>query len=175
MKKPLPTFERVSQILRYDPESGDLIHLQARGRARAGAVAGCVRAVGYIYVLVDGRQLLAHRVAWLLMTGAWPVGQIDHRNMVRTDNRWVNLREATNSQNGLNRKRQSNSRQPYKGIERHRDRWAARISIAGKRKHLGMFATAEAARDAYLEAARQAHGEFARGDFGFAPAPFDVL
>jgi hypothetical protein len=44
-----------------------------------------------------GRTILLHRLAWALMTGVWPAHDIDHRNGIRDDNRWANLREATRS------------------------------------------------------------------------------
>ena len=40
----------------------------------------------------DGGELYrAERVAWLLQTGEWPEGEIEHINGDHGDNRWANL------------------------------------------------------------------------------------
>src|SRR5262245_14923519 len=86
----VPSAERVRQLLKYSPETGELRwRVSRRGRgARLGRDAGAGHAKGYRRVSVDGRDYLVHRVIWLWMTGEWPAAQIDHRNGVRDDNRW---------------------------------------------------------------------------------------
>lgn len=54
-------------------------------------------------VRVDGRLLLGHRVAWVMMTGEQPPALLDHRNEVGTDNRWDNLRASNKPGNNQNR------------------------------------------------------------------------
>ena len=77
------------------------------------------------------------------------------------NNRMSNLRIATRSQNVANSCRSSAS--GIKGAYAKRNgRWHAQIRANGKLRHLGTFATAEAAGNAYAEAAREAFGEFAR-------------
>ena len=56
---------------------------------------------GYIRFQLGGHRLYAHRVAWYLTYGFWP-SEIDHINRDKTDNRLVNLREATASTNSFN-------------------------------------------------------------------------
>ena len=41
-------------------------------------------------------------------------------------------------------------------------KWEANIRVAGKRRYLGLHATAQEAHDAYAAAAVEYHGEFAR-------------
>ena len=87
---------------------------------------------------------------------------VDHRNRVTLDNRKENLRRATSAQNAANRKRRSDSKQPYKGVSLWRyGRWRAEIQTNGVRMFLGQFATPELARDAYISAATSINGEFA--------------
>src|SRR5215467_10739676 len=57
---------------------------------------------GYQHGSVNGRSLLTHRVIWEMVTGRVP-DILDHVNGDRTDNRLVNLREATPTLNSSNR------------------------------------------------------------------------
>jgi hypothetical protein len=98
------------------------------------------------------------------MTGEDPdIHQLDHINMNRSDDRWSNLRLATNAQNNQNRKTQANHlSSPYKGVKPNGRNWMASIRANGVQHYLGTFRTPEAAHAAYVEAARRLHGDFAR-------------
>jgi hypothetical protein len=118
----------------------------------------------YATTLINGKRYRMHR---LLLGVTDPSVQVDHRDRNGLNNQRDNLRVCTNSQNQHNRKRQSSSRSPYKGICLMRGRskpWVANIRVNGKQIHLGAFVTAEQAHAAYCSAARQYHGEFARAE-----------
>jgi hypothetical protein len=157
------TAERLRELMDYDPETGVFtrrVHAGARGRGRAGDVAGSVDDKGYIRIVVDGRRRLAHRLAWLYVTGEWPAEQIDHISGVRDDNRMCNLREATHAENCRNAKRRS-GRTGFKGVVPRGNRYIARIKKGGRCIHLGTFETPEAAHAAYRLGAVEHYGEFA--------------
>lgn len=160
------TAERLRELLVYDPATGVFRWLAGGAKHSAGDVAGCVKPDGkrfYRYIGIDYRVYVAHRLAWLYMTGAWPAGEIDHRDTDGTNNRWGNLRSATRSQNAANRGAQSNSFSGLKGAFRdRRGRWRSSIQYGGRRLHIGSFATPEEAHAAYLEKAKQLFNEFAR-------------
>lgn len=88
---------------------------------------------------------------------------VDHKNGDRLDNRFINLRPATWSQNSINAKRHRDNTSGYKGVcfAKTREKWKACINIDKKRKHLGYFSTAVEAAIAYNEAAAKHYGEFA--------------
>lgn len=87
----------------------------------------------------------------------------DHINGDRLDCREANLRKATRSENNRNIGQRSDSKQPFKGVRlRTGGRWAARIVLNKKEKHLGMFDSPEEAAIAYNEAAKLMFGDFAR-------------
>ena len=123
---------------------------------------------GYLTAVVtfEGRevQLSAHRVAWALVVGAWPELQIDHANRRTRDNRFSDLREATQSQNNANRCGMPGTASGLKGVSicRRTGRWKATIQRDGSMKHLGYFDAAEKAHAAYTDAANAIFGEFAR-------------
>ena len=85
----------IQKVLRYCPTTGLLFWKATAGRAKAGAEAGNLTHHGYRRVGVLGRYFLAHRIAWLLCTGRWPVGLLDHRDQDKLNNRFENLRRCT--------------------------------------------------------------------------------
>lgn len=161
----LVTPDRLKEVLNYDPESGLFTWLCVpNNRITIGQIAGNIGIQGYVIIKVDRRLYRAHRLAWLYMTGQWPKAQIDHRDLNATNNSWANLREATRSQNCYNQGARTNNTSGYKGVSWHKasGKWTAQTRINGKAAHLGLFGTAELAHRAYIEAAREHHGEFAR-------------
>lgn len=104
----------------------------------------------------------AHRVAWCLYYGEWPMAEIDHVNRCKSDNRICNLRSATASQNRCNRGAQSNSKTGVKGVSpaKTAGKWLARIRIDGIQRHLGTFGSIEDAKREYQKAAISLHGSF---------------
>lgn len=161
------TAERLRRIVKYDPETGSFEWLMSLSfRRPLGSECGEIKASGYRLIGIDGRRYRAHRLAWLYMKGHWPSLQIDHRNGVRSDNRWANLREATQAQNSANMMR--SSKFGMKGVNRYENavtgtvRYRAHITANGKSIYLGSFKTSAEAADAYRLAAIKYFGEFAR-------------
>ena len=105
------TINRLKEVLRYDAETGLFTWIvRTSNRVKIGSVAGTL-VCGYLSIHIDGERFQAHRLAWFYMKGNWPYAQLDHRNGVRSDNRWNNLREAPGSLNheNLRRARADNS------------------------------------------------------------------
>lgn len=154
------TADRLRQVLRYDADTGEFVWIaRTSNRIRIGDVAGRPHNRGYTMIGVDGGLYLAHRLAWLWMTGGWPQKQVDHINGVRDDNRWRNLREATTVQNAGNSRRHRDKRAGAKGVYRTSGGlWQARIG----HKYLGTRETHDEAQALYEQAARERFGEFAR-------------
>lgn len=153
------TQSRLKELLHYCPDTGVFTWQRARQGVRVGCVAGGIGGEGYRSIRVDGRNYLAHRLAWLYVYGEWPKDQIDHINGVKDDNRIANLREATNAENNQNLAMRSSNKSGFVGVHWHsRDRkWHANIRINMKRKFLGRFNTPESAHAAYLAAKAELH------------------
>jgi hypothetical protein len=132
-----------------------------------GAVIGSPHHSGYINILIDGEMHGAHRLAYFYMTGTWPPLDIDvdHKNTVKTDNRWCNLRLANRSQTVANTKPSAANTSGYKGVSWNNEsmKWMACIRMSGRSVTLGRFSDPRMAHAAYLKAAKQAFGDFARG------------
>lgn len=157
------TQKRLKELLRYDPETGELVRTKAVSNAKVGDVAGTPHD-GYIRVRVDGKLYLAHVLAHLYVTGMFPDNEVDHEDGCGSNNRWLNIRQATRIQNMSNRKKPQNNTSGFKGVHYHKrnKKWVAYITSAGKRHHLGCFGSPESAHAAYCAAGNEYHGQFAR-------------
>lgn len=157
--------ERLKALLRYDQRTGVFSRfIITDPQHRIGEAVGRSHGDGYLKAHIDGAVYRMHRLAWLYMTGEWPDGEVDHINGVRSDNRWVNLRDVTRSGNAHNqRKPHRNGSTGFLGVRalrHHRPgpkRFTAVIAVSGKRKHLGVFDTPEQAHAAYVAAKRRLH------------------
>lgn len=160
------TQAKLKAVLRYDSHTGNFLwRMSGKGRGvKEGTKAGRYTQKGYWRITINGETYRAHRLAWLYMTGEWPKDQIDHINGVKDDNRWVNLRPATNSQNHANKPLQSNNTSGYKGVswDSRQRRWCAYIKKNGIRHHLGYYDTAKDAHSAYAKKSQELFGAFAR-------------
>lgn len=88
----------------------------------------------------------------------------DHINMNGLDNRWINLRSCSHSQNLCNVPSRGKTSK-FKGVHFEHNGFVASISFNKNKKYLGRFKTAEEAALAYDKSAREIHGEFARINF----------
>jgi len=122
---------------------------------------------GYLRGNLFGKSLLAHRAAFCLMEGRWPSNQIDHINGDRSDNRWANLREATNTQNQYNQRSARGSASRFVGVSRCKksNKWVAYICPEGVKVSLGSYGTEEEAAKARDQAAVKVFGQYARLNF----------
>ncbi|HIE4429971.1 TPA: HNH endonuclease [Burkholderia multivorans] len=158
------TAERARELLDYDPETGEFRWKVRRGKQRPGLLAGSVDAKGYVTIRIDYKLLFAHRVAWLIVTGEWPIFQIDHRDGDKSNNRFANLRTATNSQNQANIGLRAHNTSGIKGVSwsREKQKWEARFRCENRQYFVGYFNDIREARVAYQCAIEKYFGEYAR-------------
>lgn len=118
---------------------------------------------GYVCGSLFGKPYKAHRIVWAMKHGKWPVEMIDHINKNKIDNAVENLREATHAENARNRKVNDKSSSKLKGVtyRKHVGNWQAQISKDGTKIYLGSFNNPNDAHQAYCNAAKKLHGDFA--------------
>lgn len=155
-----PSFDLVEQYLFYDAFTALIYWKKAvpRGKGKPYQSAGSIRN-GYRRIYLFGKNYKSTHIIWLLVTGEWPSRQIDHINRDPLDDRWENLRLATQSQNNANRILPSNSINGYRGISwkpQHK-RW--RVNVG--HRYRGSFKDAEDAARHYDKTAKELYGEFA--------------
>lgn len=177
MAKPikLPTKEFLDECFLYDQDTGVIVwrarplhhfkndrYMRAVNNRMAGSIATCVTN-NYRIVSLGGHHYRINRIIWKIMTGNDPVNLIDHRDNDSLNDRWLNLREATDAQNRRNSKLNRVNKLGIKGVSfrRNKSKYRASISLNGNHIHLGYFDTSEDAKDVYDKAAIRLHGEFA--------------
>jgi hypothetical protein len=143
----------IKSELRYEPETGHLFWINSRPGVAAGKRAGTKTPEGYNQLSVARRSLRAARIAFVLMTGRWPDGEIDHINGDRADDQWSNLRDVPTQVNLRNRRRPANNSSGAIGVYKSKNRWRATIADNGKLVNIGTFATVEEAAAARARAA----------------------
>lgn len=161
--KPESAADWLRRFVTVNPHTGEIAWNVSRGCIRAGELAGSVRADRYCLVRIDGRRYLAHRLVWLWVTGEWPKGEIDHINRDPSDNRFINLRIASHSDNMHNTTRPRNNTSGVKGVcwDKATRSWMAKISVDGRQISLGRFSSIDDAANARAKAAADIHGAFA--------------
>ncbi|MCK5601936.1 HNH endonuclease [Candidatus Pacearchaeota archaeon] len=148
------TQSRLKELLHYNPDDGVFTWLNRpigsfiTDRAGktwngkfAGKAAGTLQQNGYISMAVHSKQCRAHRLAYLYMTGAWPI-EIDHDDRVRHHNWWSNLNNGTSQDNNRNHPMKNTNTSGTTGVGWHKasKKWHAYISADGKEKGLGYYA-----------------------------------
>lgn len=153
------------QKLAYYNDSGIFAWRTARYNQlhRLTKPAGSIYPNGYRYIAIDGPDYRCARLAWWFVTNEWPDCYIDHINGNKSDDRFANLRLATNSQNQGNRGLMRTNTSGVKGvsINSRTGKWQTKITIHGRAKNLGEYRTLAEAGRAYRKAALEHWGEFA--------------
>lgn len=143
--------------LRYDKITGIFYRNRSHNRWIIGSIAGTIKKGGYVGIHLNGIHYLAHRLAWFYEYGVWP-DIIDHIDGITFNNEIANLRNTNFSGNTQNKKvYQSNNITKLLGVGKSRSKFRARITVLGKKVHLGTFPTPEEAHQAYLIAKRRLH------------------
>jgi len=154
-KKSLHSIETLKEIVSYDPEAGTFqwkprpakmfktqkAHKAWKKRFENQAAFVYENERGYKRTVIFGVPYYAHRLAWALHHGEWPVSEIDHINGNPSDNRIGNLRSADHTENCRNLKRPSNNTSGVIGVSwlEDRQKWQAYIDDGIGRIPLGKY------------------------------------
>ena len=154
MIRPTITRELLWEILDYDKDTGVLTwkkrkiespHWRERdakafNTCHAGKEAGKLFRYGQTKALrrqvkLFNKNYFAYRLIWVMMTGDWPEQGIDHIDQDSTNDRWENLREASNSVNQRNSRMKKNNTSGYTGIRwvEKENRWRQETQCNGVR------------------------------------------
>jgi hypothetical protein len=149
----LLTQDDVVQLLNYDASTGVFSWKKKRRGVKTGISLGSDNGFGYLRITVLGKSVYAHRLAWFYVHGVWPE-TIDHINGCKSDNRIVNLKNCSISENNQNTHGpQVNNKAQTLGVSWHKKakKWQAHICVYKERKYLGLFDDVNEAHKAYLK------------------------
>lgn len=155
MDRPKP--ELLRKMLRHDPETGKLFWKKRTAEmfknpdwVSAGTRLETWNAKftdkeafispngrGYFQGVILGKRYSSHMVVWAMVHGEWPEQEMDHINGIKTDNRLVNLRLVSRSENQQNGPMRKNNTSGVMGVlwVPSRNKWRANIGT----KYLGLF------------------------------------
>lgn len=158
----LPNQKTLRSLLSYNPETGELTWLPREGNASFNARDAWTTAFqtpmknGYLCGRIGGKTYYAHRVIWKYVYGDEPP-YIDHVNHWRADNRLVNLRSVSKSDNCRNVSMGTKNTSGHVGVtyDKVRCLWVAQIKVDKKNIHLGRFPVKEDAVSARSLAERK--------------------
>lgn len=166
--KATPSQQELRDLFYGDFINGELIHKPRQDGKNcaswntryAGRAAGNIMKNSYVVVEIHNERHYVHRLIWKLVTGREPM-ILDHINRDRSDNRFENLREATDQQNGYNQGRRRNNTSGHKGIWWHNKNatWCVEVATPEGRFRKS-FVNVEDAIAAKEEAIARYHGEY---------------
>lgn len=164
-KELLLSHDELIKILDYNQETGIFIwkHEQKNGQIKANSIAGSIhKKTGYIRIGINNMKYLAHRLAWFYVTGNWPIMTVDHIDTIKHHNWFINLREATMSEQGCNIKLRSDNTSGTKGVvwNKRVQKWIVRICINNECINLGYFIDLDEAIETINKARENYHKEF---------------
>ena len=148
------TQTELQTLLSYDPDTGIFRSNADTKHWHRGQAVGSPHKDGYLTVMLKGKNYLLHRLAFLYMEGEFPRACVDHRNRIRSDNRWENLRSATYTLNNQNTGISRNNTSGVKGVSWHKKsgKWQAFVSCGSRPVYLGLFSSIEDAAHARAKA-----------------------
>jgi hypothetical protein len=121
------TADRLRSLVSYDSETGVFTWRVSRRGAKAGEIAGSVRADGRRLIRIDYERYLASRLAWLYVYGEWPSDLIDHIDRNHSNDAISNLRQATSQQNHWNSGVRIQNPLGLRNITKHKKRFVVRF------------------------------------------------
>ena len=164
---PLPPLEELKEFLDYNPDTGIVTWIKARGKRSdlVGKEVGCIDKQGYREFRFNGVLYFINRIAYYMYHSEDPPCGVDHQDRNKSNNKIDNLRLATTSQNAMNKAVHKNNKSSATGVYWHKKnkRWSASICLNGKSIWLGSFTNKEDAIQARIEAEKKYFGEFRRG------------
>jgi len=135
------TQDLVRELFYYNPNTGTFEWAKDYKRQKRGSTAGTADNRGYISINVGGKKYWAHRLIWLYWYGYLPEKTIDHIDRNKSNNKLLNLREASRSCNARNTSERSTNKTGITGVcwSKQRNKWAAQITLNTVAINLGCY------------------------------------
>lgn len=168
----LPDLNYLKSILEYNSNTGEFIWKINKGnKAEINSTAGYLwidkKRLNnkYYKIKINGKIYRLHRIAYYYITGIDPKEkEIDHINGNSLDNRFNNLRLATNIENAKNKKIPSNNTSGFKGVSWHKasNKWRVKITVNNVPIELGSYKNKLYAALVYIRASKKYFRQWSR-------------
>lgn len=147
------TAEIANKYLEYNPTTGILTRKYKYAQNVIAGKRACrpcnKKNQHHLNVSLCGRDYPAHRIIWLMQTGSFPKGHIDHIDHNEKNNAWVNLREVSQAENNRNNSKRSDNTTGITGVWIHNKykykKYMAEIRDSSGKKHVKGFHTIQEA------------------------------
>lgn len=150
--RPLPRQTLLRTIFSYDPHTGVIVWARMlSNKVSPGTKLGPM-------VKINGINYETPRIIWKWMAGKDPSGLVDHADRNHLNNKWVNLREATFSQNLCNKV--SPPRDLPRNIYLRHGKYVGKVCFEGTTYRLGPYEYLEEAVARRDQLLRETQGEF---------------
>lgn len=140
------TREYLKHIIHYDHATGVFTWNNPTSRKfktghLAGHIAHTYSGKRYLRITICNRKYLAHRLAFLYMLGRFPYDDTDHEDGNGLNNEWLNLRDATGSDNNRNQRLIETNTSGFCGVTWNKasSKWRAQVFIGTKNINLGAY------------------------------------
>ena len=157
------TYKKIEGFENYSVSDFGNVRNDKTGRILKGRAGGC----GYVSVDLKRNTLSNYKCIHRLVAQAFLPNpdnkpQVDHIDNNKVNNRLLNLRWATNSQNQQNRSIGRNNTSGTKGVSWNNksNKWTAQIKINGKKIHLGSFINKDDAINIRIQRAKDEFVEY---------------
>ena len=158
------TQSELKELVHYNDQTGIFTWKKSRKGCAIGSVAGSLHLNGYIYININYKKYLAHRLAWVYQYKEFPANEIDHIDGNKSNNKIENLRNATRSENLRNTTLNVRNKSGHKNISLHKPTglWRAVLTM---NKHIVInkyFKNIDDAVNFIKEKREEYHGNFYR-------------
>lgn len=145
------SYEELAKKLDYDPETGILTWKKNLGHRYAGKQAGCIHdpISNRFKIKYKNKRYFNHILCWIIYYGKKPEGQIDHFDINPRNNKISNLRDVSQTENMLNRRKSKRNKTGYTGVIKNK---YGRFVATYRSVYLGTYSTLEEAAKVRLEA-----------------------
>jgi hypothetical protein len=147
-------YTELKQDLEYNPDTGEFRWLRYVSPTCSLSWFKGKITNGYYCIGYKGKTWRAHRLAWLLMTGDFPLKEIDHLDRDRGNNKWENLRDTSRTLNQYNKNKCKNKyTSMYPGVRLHKPsgKYTATVCYKNQKYHVGYYTCEKEAYKAYLD------------------------
>lgn len=165
------TSKFLRSILNYSKSTGEFRWRTDIGNGiRRGDIAGHSGKHGRRNISINGTQYRDDVLAWLYVTGEWPIKRIAHYDGDQSNNRFSNLRDTAHLINAnTQHRRWKTSRFPGLHWRQDKNKWQATINLNGATKHIGYFLKEEDGAKAHATFKKKEHAkQYDIGRFGFS-------